>query len=198
MKSIISIHPDSVRLQSLITDRIHYGCGKNILKEWLNVDGFDSQSYPDGTIDAEIAKWIYPMHLSSKHAFPDNYFKFGFSEDFLEHLDQAESLIFLSECYRTFTKGGILRLSFPDLKNVLKRHYRSGDYEGASKGREEAYTMWGHKHFYCFESLELVSRHIGFRDIKMVEFGKSDYEELKNLETRQDQIELNLTVEITK
>ena len=198
MKSIISTDPDFDRLQSLITDKIYYGCGKNVLKDWLNVDGFDPQSYPDGTIDDEIVKQIYPMDLTSKHPFPDNYLKFGFSEDFLEHLDQAESLIFLSECYRTFAKGGVLRLSFPDLKNVLKRHYRSGDYAGASKGKEEAYTMWGHKHFYCFESLELVSKHIGFRDIKIVKFGKSDHEELRNLETRQDQIDLNLIVEITK
>lgn len=184
--------------RSLITDKIHYGCGKNILSGWLNVDGFDLRSYPDGAIDEEIAKKIYVLDLSGKHPFRDNYFKFGFSEDFLEHLDQAESLIFLSECYRTFTKGGILRFSFPDLKNVLKKHYRFSNYEGASKGREEAYTMWSHKHFYCFESLELVSKHIGFREVVTVPFGESVHEALRNLETRQDQIDLNLIVEITK
>ncbi len=184
--------------RSLITDKIHYGCGKNILSGWLNVDGFDLRSYPDGAIDEEIAKRIYALNLSGKHPFKDNYFKFGFSEDFLEHLDQAESLIFLSECYRTFAKGGVLRLSFPDLKNVLKKHYRSSDYVGSSKGREEAYTMWSHKHFYCFASLELVCKHIGFREVVTVPFGESVHEALRNLETRQDQIGLNLIVELTK
>lgn len=62
----------------------------------------------------------------------------------------------------------------------------------------DSVRLWSHKHFYCYKSLALVSKHIGFRDIKMVEFGKSDYEELRNLETRQDQIDLNLIVEITK
>lgn len=42
----------------------------------------------------------------------------------------------------------------------------------------DSVRLWNYKHFYCCESLELASKHIGFRDIKMVEFGKSDYEEL--------------------
>lgn len=191
VKSTIDIQPDPVKLQALMTDKIHYGCGRKILKGWFNVD----IAHPG---DAEIAKNRYRVDLTKKHPFPDNYFKFGFAEDFLEHLDQADSLIFLSECYRTFAKGGVLRLSFPGLQGVLKKHYRSSDYEGASKGKQEAYTMWEHKHFYCFESLELVIKHIGFREIKIVEFGKSDYEELRNLDTRVDQIGLNLIVEITK
>jgi len=198
MNSMIPVKPGSEGLQLLMRDRIHYGCGKNIISDWINVDGFDPASYPDGTIDAEIAKQIYPVDLTSRHPFADNSFKFGYSEDFLEHLDQAESLIFLSECYRTFAKGGVLRLSFPDLRNVLKRHYLSSDYAGSSKGREEAYTMWNHKHFYCFESLELVCKHIGFREVVTVPFGESVYEALRNLETRQDQIGLNLIVEIRK
>lgn len=195
---MIPVEPGSEGLHHLIKDKIHYGCGKNIIKDWLNVDGFDPASYPDGTIDAEIAKQIYPVDLTSRHPFADNSFKFGFSEDFLEHLDQSESLIFLSECYRTFAKGGVLRLSFPDLRNVLRRHYRSSDYEGANIGRNEAYTMWSHKHFYCFESLELVSKHIGFREIAAALFGESEHPVLRGLETRRDQICLNLIVEITK
>lgn len=198
MESRLPLVHDIERLQSLITDKIHYGCGTHILKNWFNVDGFEIQSFPDSTIDRDIAAQIYPVDLSSMHPFPDNYFRFGFSEDFLEHLDQAESLIFLAESYRTFAKNGVLRLSFPDLRNVLRRHYRSADYEGATKGRNDAYIMWSHKHFYCFESLQLVAKHIGYRDMKVVEFGKSDYEVLKNLETRRDQIDLNLTVELIK
>ena len=184
--------------EHLMRDGIHYGCGKNIMDGWLNVDAFDQASYPDGTVDPEIARKTLAVDLTCRHPFHDNAFRFGFSEDFLEHLDQAESLVFLSECYRTLAKGGVVRLSFPDLRNVLKRHFRSSDYEGASKGTAEAYTMWGHKHFYCLESLELVSRHIGFEDVVSVEYGESTHEALRGLETRQDQIGLNLIVELAK
>jgi predicted SAM-dependent methyltransferase len=191
-------YSDTHQLNELLRDRIHYGCGKNIFSNWLNVDGFFIDSYPDGSIDQELAKNIFSLDLVGRHPFPDNYFRFGFSEDFIEHLDQADSLNFLSECYRTFAHGGVLRISTPDFRNVLKRHYVESNFEGAQKGQEEAFTMWSHKHFYCFESIEFVSRHIGFRTVKRVEFCKSDHKDLRNLETRRDQIDLNLTVEITK
>lgn len=190
--------PEEERLRSLMTDRIHYGCGKNILDDWLNTDGFFLDSYPDGSIDHDIAMKIYPVNLAGRHPFPDGYFKFGFSEDFLEHLDQAESLIFLSECYRTLQVGGVLRLSTPDLTHVLRRHFLCSDYDGAVKGREEAYAMWSHRHFYCLESLLVVAGRIGFENVTRVEFGRSEHEALRNLETREDQIDLNLIVEMTK
>ncbi len=58
--------------------------------------------------------------------------------------------------------------------------------------------MWSHKHFYCYESLALVSKHIGFREVVTVPFGESEHDALRKLETRQDQIGLNLIVEIKK
>lgn len=181
-----------------IPDKIHYACGKVIIDGWLNVDNFDPFSYPDGRIDGGIAKKIYKMDLKQKHPFKDNHFIFGFAEDFLEHLDQAESLIFLSECFRTFKMDGVLRLSFPELGNVLKRHFTIPSYKGAEKGRIEAYQTWNHKHFYSFENLKLVSRHIGFREIKRVRFGESEFNELKNIDTRDDQQDFNLIVEIIR
>jgi predicted SAM-dependent methyltransferase len=181
----------SQKLKKLEITKVHYGSGGHLFGEgWINVDRNSFQAPSD--------RIYMSADLASEHPFPSDQFQFGFAEDFLEHLTQEESIIFLSEAFRCLRKGGVLRLSFPGLRGVLKRHYRSGGYEGASIGREEAYTMWGHKHFYCEESLALIAEHIGFSKIKFVQFGLSDHEELIHLDFRADQQDLNIYVELTK
>ncbi len=172
-------------------NKAHYGCGDSLFEDgWVNID-FKHDS-PDST---EI---YIGADLTSKHPFPPNHFIFSFAEDFLEHLTQDESLIFLSEAYRCLKPAGVLRLSFPGLRGVLQRHYLMSDYDGASLGREKAFTMWDHKHFYCEESLTIVAKHVGFSDIQFVPFGISAYKELRCLDSRADQQDLNIYVELTK
>ena len=169
--------------------KIHYGCGPILLKGWLNVD-----LCPRKNIDYISLS----CNLIGRHPFPDNWFEFGFAEDFIEHLSQEDSIIFLSEAYRTFKPGGILRLSFPGLEGVLKKHYREHGYEGAITCKKEAYTTWSHLHFYSKEELSTVCKYIGFSAIKFVEYSKSIYDALDHLDTRKDQIDLNTYVEIMK
>jgi predicted SAM-dependent methyltransferase len=177
-------------------DRIHYGCGDRVLDGWVNVDLFD-ESYPFGIVDLDKRKRIVHADLAARHPFPDHSFQWGYSEDFLEHLTQAESLIFLCEAYRTLKPGGVLRLSFPSLPGVLRRHLRSSDYQGGATCRQEAYVHWYHEHFYSFESLETVARHIGFREVRRCDYGISRFPELLQ-ESREQQADLNLVVELTK
>jgi len=140
----------SSTLRKLCVTKAHYGCGGHLFDNgWVNIDR--NPTYLDST------KLYMSADLTSKHPFPSDYFWFSFAEDFLEHLLQDESIIFLSEVFRCLKIGGVLRLSFPGLRGVLRRHYRSSDYKGASAGREEAFTKWEHKHFYCEESLSIVA-----------------------------------------
>ncbi|MCJ7785678.1 MAG: hypothetical protein MUP41_17230, partial [Desulfobacterales bacterium] len=161
--------------------KIHYGCGPILLKGWLNVD-----LCPRKNIDYISIS----CNLIGRHPFPDNWFEFGFAEDFIEHLSQEDSIIFLSEAYRTFKLGGVLRLSFPGLEGVLKRHYREHGYKGAIICKKEAFTTWRHLHFYSKEELSTVCKYLGFSVINFVEYSKSIYDPLKNLDTRKDQIDL--------
>lgn len=179
------------KLKDLGIDKAHYGCGPRLLGNgWVNVDVASACSDP--------TKVYVSADLTSKHPFPSDFFRFSFAEDFLEHLGQSVSIIFLSEAFRTLQPRGVLRLSFPGLRGVLRRHYRSSDHEGASTGQHEAYTAWGHNHFYCEESLSIVARHIGFSNIQYVEYGKSEYEELCDLDSRPDQKDLNIYAELSK
>jgi predicted SAM-dependent methyltransferase len=173
------------------TRRIHYACGFRMFGGWLNVDGDLFLKRQEGF------DWL-ELNLLSPHPFPDNWFEYGFCEDFLEHLSQGESIIFLSEVYRTFSEGGVLRLSFPGWEGVLKKHYGHSDYATAVKGRDEAYIQFGHIHFYAREEFSLLCRHLGFREVTFEAHGTSVHGPLQGLDYREDQINLNTYVEITK
>ena len=138
------------------------------------------------------------VNVLERHPFADNSVRFGFSEDMIEHLMQGDSILALSEMYRTLAPGGILRLTFPCLEGVLHKHYTPPTAERVMQGDFEAYEFWDHIHFYSKDELRLVATHLGFRDLRFVEFHQSEYPELRGLETRDQQVGLNLYVEMTK
>lgn len=186
----------SARLEDVLTDRIHYACGRNVLPGWLNVDGYD-ESFPSGEVPAEIAGTIFRLDLTGPHPFPDDCFRLGYSEDFIEHIDQPEFIGFLCECFRTFARGGVLRLSSPGLEGILRRHLRGSDWQAADVLREEAYTRWWHKHFLSLAEVEAIARHIGWREVRLLPYGESAIPDLRQ-ETRPQQADLNLVVELVK
>jgi predicted SAM-dependent methyltransferase len=167
--------------------KVNYGCGAHRVAGWVNVDAYPSAD--SGYRQADLLE---------KHPLRDRSVGFGFSEDFLEHLDQAESIFFLSEVYRTLAPGGVLRLSFPGLEGVLAKHYSPPTEARVRKGELEAYSFWDHLHFYSREELVLVARHVGFNRVEFVGYGASEYPELCNMDTRSHQIGLNTYAELTK
>ena len=102
-------------------DKIHYGSGINILTNWLNTD----------FLDLDFENYIQ-LDLCDKQPFPENSISFAFSEDFLEHLSQEDSIFFLTEVFAVLKMGGVLRLSFPGLEGVLKTHLRKASFRRCS------------------------------------------------------------------
>lgn len=177
--------------------KIQYACGPKFLKDWINVD-FYSPSAMKERYQITEEYIYYQADLSLRQPFQDNSFSYAFAEDFIEHLNQADSLIFLNECYRVLATGGILRLSFPSLEGVLKRHFSSSNMKELQQGKKDAYEQFEHLHFYSREELTLVAEHIGFSDIHYTSFGQSEHDALKGMETRGEQQDLNTYVELTK
>lgn len=165
-------------------DRIQYACGYKYLPGWLNVDIIDVG--PEG--------YLY-VNLVERHPFPANHFAFAFCEDFIEHIDQRDSLVFFEEVHRTLKPGGVFRVTFPCLDGVLAEHYPKADFATYSSQRSEVFTELGHVHYYSRESLALVARHIGF-DVSFVEPNHSTHEALHGLNTRL--ATSNLHAELTK
>src|ERR1700722_15209239 len=167
--------------------KVNYGCGGTIIPGWLNVDLFDLDN-PD----------FMRVNLLEKHPFEDGSVAVGYSEDMIEHLQQAERIFFLSEVYRSLEPGGVVRLSFPGLEGVLKRHYTPPTELRVRQGEFEAYSFWDHIHFYSKEEISLVTRHLGFGAVDFFEYGLSPHHELRERDTRAHQIDLNTFVELTK
>lgn len=174
-------------IKHLEAHKVNYGCGSDIHEGWLNVDLYESNK-----------PGYLKLNLLEKHPFEDSSVQFGFSEDMLEHLTQAESIFFLSEVYRCLRPGGVLRLSFPGLEGVLSKHYYPATEQRVREGEFEAYSFWGHIHFFSKSELKLVAKHLGFKEIEFVGYGESRHQELTGLDTRLQQIGLNTYVELTR
>jgi SAM-dependent methyltransferase len=165
--------------------KIHYACGHSYLDaEWLNVD-----ILPKGP-----ANYMY-VNLVDRHPFPDDSFRYALCEDFIEHVGQADALIFLCEVHRTLRQGGVLRLSSPLLELVLTRHYPRIDYATFALARRQAFVEYGHLHFFARSNIEAVANHIGY-DLKFVNVGESRHPELRGIDVRNDVI--NFHAELTK
>jgi predicted SAM-dependent methyltransferase len=167
--------------------KIHFGCGGNYLDGWLNAD-----------FGLHQRENYVRLNLCERLPLPEQHFDFAFAEDFLEHLDQADSLIFLGEAFRALRMGGVLRLSFPGLEGVLRKHYDYRDPLTAYAGKLDAYLYWDHLHFYSRDELALAARHIGFRTVEFPQFAESTHVELRGLDTREHQKELNTYAELTR
>lgn len=177
--------------------RIQYACGPKFLRDWVNID-----CYPPGIMQERFgltpADVYYQVDLSARQPFADQTFTLAFAEDFIEHLGQQDSLLFLGECRRVLMPGGVLRLSFPGLEGVLRRHFSTPEFDVLRKGVEDAYLHYEHLHFYSREELSLVARHLGFSEVRFTGFGISDHEGLRGLETRNQQQDLNIYAELTR
>ena len=87
---------------------------------------------------------------------------------------------------------------FPGLRGVLNKHYQVKGIEDANQQKTIAYDSLGHFHFYCEEALELVCKTIGFDRIEFQKYGKSNYPELRDLDTRIKQVNLNIYADVIK
>jgi len=195
--------PRTLKRFDNIPRKIQYACGLNVFDEWLNVDGFDHAlmwHFSETGVPRHIAENVYKMDLLQRHPFADNTFDYAFCEDFIEHIDQKNAILFLSEVLRTLKPGGVLRLTSPGLEGVMSNHFRSAGFDAVIENHDSAYTRWGHLHFFSQSSLKTMALGLGFKEHSVCTFHQSWHRELCKLETRAEQNEykINLYAELTK
>lgn len=143
--------------QQLLSDRLdsppvklHIGCGPRVLKGWINVDlryehfGKYVRYYTDAHFPAELRGELsdfFEFDLT-KMAFPlpSNSVDVIFHEDFLEHLNQRDQILFLAETLRLLKPGAIHRVNTPDLLCSMCQH------SNFLKGYEGVYVAEWNKH----------------------------------------------------
>lgn len=155
------------------------------------------KSYPDGVVPEGLEDNIYHVDLASRHPFPDCSFRYAYSEDFIEHLMLKDAITFLFEVRRCLSVGGVFRVSTPGFNEVMSRHYSGKSYHDLAMEHQYAFDDWGHYNFFSHETLKSLSEAAGFSEYKICEFGKSEHDALRGVDTRFHQIGLNIIAELT-
>lgn len=181
---------------------LNAGCGDTLFKDWINVDIKDVRLKQFLTPD-------YPfllMNLENEFPFDSNYFDYIYSEHLIEHLSYYGFKTFMMECYRCLKPGGIMRVAWPKLEflidlwlhsdqykdyienhcenfnHVLAEDFNGGKNVPAMYVINENYRSWGHQIMYDIPTLKMLIKNFGFKNIKEVEYCKSDHPVLCNLE----------------
>jgi predicted SAM-dependent methyltransferase len=152
---------------------LNVGCGEIIQRDWVNID-FDPKP------GAFYFNALNPLPLD------DGSVRRIHAEHFLEHLDYTDVVRFLSESKRILAKGGTMRIVVPDAERYMRAYASSEtaffaqlkDLGGASEPLptndaicNQMFRMGGdHRFAWDFETLEFVTRQVGFDGIRRSHF----------------------------
>jgi predicted SAM-dependent methyltransferase len=165
------------------------------------------------------------MNLNKYWKFDDESVDIVYASHIFEHLSEKATKIFLIESLRVLKVGGVLRLAIPDLYKLSKKylngyekkeeiashdfmhslnlHQRQND-KASIKTRLNRIINWLqgyphlHKYMYDQYSLEKILHLNGFKNIKIMEAGKSDgIVEINDVEANRD-TDISLYVECNK
>ena len=165
--------------------RLHLGSGPVRLPGWLNSDLISG----DIRLDAE-----------RRMPLPDESFDFAFAEHLIEHLSLPKAEGMLAELHRVLRHGGVLRLTTPDLEQVIAL-YEDGNpvvsrddytrylagvtgkrYDSACQVLNDYLRLWGHRYVYDEQDLTARLLAAGFANIVRVNPGESTHEVLRDVE----------------
>jgi hypothetical protein len=154
--------------------RLNIGCGTRVLDGWLNLD---SVATVDGAIYHNALNKL-PLDNGSVSRIH--------CEHFLEHLDFAQALAFLTDCRRVLEPTGTMRVIVPDAGKYMiayvmrdRAFFKKLEFLGNAAERLETpmiicnqmYRMGGdHRSAWDFETMELIGRRAGFSHIETSEW----------------------------
>lgn len=138
---------------------LHIGCGSRVLENWVNIDlsiaHTQKEAWPENFFAFNMFETGLPL--------PDNSVDGIFHEDFMEHLDQKEQVLFLAETLRVLKPGSIHRVNTPDLSESMKIH---SDFKSGKSGvYVDEWDDWGHKNILTKDYLKEIALLIGYREV---------------------------------
>jgi len=121
---------------------------------------------------------------------PDNSTDIILASHFLEHVDRAEGLSFLKECFRVLKPNGLLRLAVPDPIKICDAYLKGKilDYGcfniGVEKASDEAEALFhlliaGHKTLYDAAALQTLLQKLSFTHVEVKPFNRSQSKEVE-------------------
>ena len=167
------------KLKSQKNIKLNIGAGPFGEENWINID-----TYPLKNINL-----IY--NCRKRLPFNEDSVNIIRCEHVFEHLDlNDESPCFLKECKRVLIKNGILRIVVPDINKFILA-YISNQWNDIGMDLNKFLTPADilnhvfrqngeHKYGYDFETLKLILKKHGFRNVSKLEWGISSSPLLKN------------------
>jgi len=161
--------------------KLHIGCGPRILKGWINIDlNYEPcenylKYYTDKYYGPEVRgndSDFYAMDVTKTGLpLPDNSVDVIFHEDFIEHLNQEQQIVFLAETRRVLKKNGIHRVNTPDLI-ISMRNYSdfSKGFEGVNN---KEWQKHGHLNVLSPSLLKEMALMVGYSDVLFNQRDKS-------------------------
>jgi predicted SAM-dependent methyltransferase len=174
--------------------RLHIGCGDVYLNGWVN-------------IDSESDKADLRHDLRKPLPYDNETVEFIYSEHFIEHLLPEDGELLLRDARRVLRKNGVIRIATPDLDYIVFRYvfgwrkqawiekYGYSFMKTKAEMMNVAFHHWGHQWLYNFSELKRRLESSGFTGITRKKYRRSDFSELRDLETREDS---KLIVEVVK
>lgn len=175
---------DIKRLGSLKPKYLHFGCGARIMSGWANIDitlpdDWEKMFAKYFSIEnnrGSVGDFFRIDFTEAGIPLPNNTVEGIFHEDFIEHINQRDTFIFLAETLRVLKPGKVHRISTPDLAASMKKH---SDF---TKGKSGVYTNeWnkhGHLNVLTPRYLEEIARLVGYREVV---FTTKDTSQLEHL-----------------
>ncbi len=160
--------------------RLHLGCGGNVIAGWTN-------------LDIEATDGALTHDLTTPLPFPSESVALIYSEHFIEHISREQGEALLGECSRVLVRGGVIRISTPDLETIVDRYRKKelSEWEDVGWAPASACAMlngvlrsWGHQYVYDFDELREVLSLGGFHSVRRVGWGASSTSGLCDLESR--------------
>lgn len=158
-------------------ERLHIGCGPQVLEGWTNID---LESHPGIDLVHDV-----------RDGLPFRGVRYIFAEHFLEHLTYDEGFRFLKECRASLRDDGVLRLSTPNLDWVVATQH-AGDHDRVRScfAMNKAFRGWGHHFLYNAETLAAALRAAGFATLSFHAYAESSDPILANLERHERSADL--------
>lgn len=132
---------------------LNLGSGSNCIEGMLNVD-----------IDPRADAYV---DLTRPLSFPDACFDVIFTEEVIEHVDEAAGARLLGECFRVLKPGGVIHVATPSLEYFGAR-VAGEDAEGAAIN--QIFYEHGHRFIYSRSRLTRALEQAGFETARFFEY----------------------------
>ncbi len=205
--------------------KLNLGSGASCLDDWINIDNSLNARltkrpwlrqflFRIGVLPKRYYEIPWSAHINSiivrdarkRLPFTDNSIDFIYSSHFIEHLSKAEAIKLMQQCFSVLKRGGVIRLSTPDLETMVRdyirgvENFQNSDYLPSEKllkslGSLErgdkvplSLKVFGvggeHKWMYDRISLAELLKDSGFVDIKRRRYREGEVPDIDRLDNR--------------